>query len=106
MDRGNYDRFLSTDTRENWRNSMEVRGAMRAYKEIPSHNGETFEDDFNWELSRLQAVGITQVLAVDLTKEAFGLPVVRVVIPGLESVDDSPKYVHGRRAQLIRNRPQ
>ena len=106
LDRGNYDRFLSDDTRENWRTSMEVRGAMRDFRDTPSRMGETFEDDIAWEIGRLHAVGIDQVLAVDLTKEEFGLPVVRMVIPGLESVDDSPKYVHGPRAQLWRARLQ
>lgn len=106
LDRGNYDRFLSDDTRQNWRTSMEVYGEMRDFEEIPSRTGETFEDDVNWEIGRIQAVGINQVLVVDLTKEEFGLAVVRVVIPGLESVDDSPKYVHGTRAQRLRSRLQ
>lgn len=106
LDRGNYDRFLSDETRENWRASMEVRGEMRDFREIASRNAETFEDDLEWELGRLKAVGIEQVLAVDLTREEFGLPVVRVVIPGLESVDDSPKYVHGARAQRLRSMMQ
>ena len=106
LDRGNYDRFLDADTRENWRTSMEVQGEMRSFTEISSRTTETFEDDVEWEIGRLKAAGIEQVLAIELTKEEFGLPVVRVVIPGLESVDDSPKYVHRTRAQRLRQQLQ
>ena len=85
---------------------MEVQGEMRSFTEIPSRTTETFEDDVEWEIGRLRAAGIDQVLAVELTKEEFGLAVVRVVIPGLESVDDSPKYVHGTRAQRLKQQLQ
>ena len=37
-----------------------------------------------WELAALSSAGISEVVAVDLTREEFGIPVVRVIIPGLE----------------------
>jgi ribosomal protein S12 methylthiotransferase accessory factor len=54
-------------------------------------------------LTCLKKVGVTRVVAVDLTKEEFGLPVVRVVVPGLEAIFERG-YVPGRRgrAQLER----
>jgi ribosomal protein S12 methylthiotransferase accessory factor len=36
---------------------------------------------------------------VDLTQPAYAIPVVRVVIPGLEGPDDDPEYVPGARAR-------
>ena len=32
----------------------------------------------------LRSAGISEVVAVDLTREEFGIPVVRVIVPGLE----------------------
>ena len=43
-----------------------------------------------------------QVVTVDLTKPEFELPVVRVVIPGLEGPDDDDDYVPGTRARAVR----
>ena len=40
------------------------------------------------------------MLAVDLTRPEFGLPVVRVVVPGLEGLDDVD-YVPGARARKV-----
>jgi ribosomal protein S12 methylthiotransferase accessory factor len=53
-------------------------------------------------LGRLRAVGIDQVLAVDLGREALGIPVVRIVVPGLEGPNDgSPAYTPGARAHRL-----
>lgn len=51
---------------------------------VPTFGADSFDDDVSWELSRLRSAGIGQVIAVDLTREEFGIPVVRVVVPGLE----------------------
>lgn len=48
--------------------------------------------------TRLSHAGVEEVLAVDLTKREFGIPVVRVVIPGLEGSDEVPGHVPGERA--------
>ena len=66
--------------------------------------GGSFEEDIAWEVERLREVGVTQVVAVDLTKSEFGIPVVRVIIPGLEGMDHSPKYVPGERARKLLKR--
>ena len=44
--------------------------------------------------------GLDTVIVVDLTKRAFGVPVVRVVVPGLEALyeDADSDYVPGERA--------
>ena len=57
-----------------------------------------------WELGRLRASGFAQVIAVDLTRPAFGIPVVRVVIPGLEGLFDDPGYVPGARIRAAAGR--
>lgn len=79
----------------------------RSFREVPTTNHDTMERDLAWSLGRLQAIGIRQVLAVDLTRPAIGLPVAKVVIPGLEGAygHSGERYVPGRRAQRILARP-
>jgi YcaO-like protein with predicted kinase domain len=83
---------------------MAGRGPRRDFTTIPTHSGDSFADDVAWLLDRLRAVGIEQVVAVDLTRPEFAIPVVRVVIPGLEGADDHPRYLPGRRAQAAAGR--
>lgn len=47
-------------------------------------SGPTFEVDGRTLLARLEAIGITQVLSRDLTHPDNGVPVHRVIVPGLE----------------------
>jgi YcaO-like protein with predicted kinase domain len=53
--------------------------------DIPNWQTDTFEEDVEIELRCLNEVGIEHVLVVDLTKPELGLPVVRVIVPGLEA---------------------
>lgn len=75
--------------------------AGRAFADLPSADLPSFAEDLAWLLGRLQAAGISQVVAVDLTLPALGLPVVKIVIPGLEGADDDEAYVPGPRVHLV-----
>jgi len=66
---------------------------------LANHAHSTFEGDLQWELERLSAVGLDQVLAVDLTIPGIDIPVVRVVVPGLEGIHEVPGYLPGPRAR-------
>ena len=55
--------------------------------------------DLEWELEQLRSAGIERVVAVDLTRSDVGIPVVRVVIPGLEWDCTHPDYTPGARAR-------
>ncbi|MBN9671262.1 YcaO-like family protein [Roseibium aggregatum] len=61
-------------------------------------SGDSFESDVETMLDRLGKAGIEKVLCVDLTNDAFQIPVVRIVIPGLEGPDDHEDYLPGLRA--------
>jgi ribosomal protein S12 methylthiotransferase accessory factor len=73
----------------------------RRFVEAPTHASPGFLGDVAWELSRLRDAGIGQAIAVDLTRPEFGIPVVRVIVPGLEALHDAPGYVPGLRAQAV-----
>jgi YcaO-like protein with predicted kinase domain len=82
--------------------------ATRPLSDVPSFAADTFDEDIEWLLQRLIAVGIEQVAAVELTKAEFGIPVVRIVIPGLEGPDKGERGDHmpGARARAMeRPRP-
>jgi YcaO-like protein with predicted kinase domain len=49
-----------------------------------SRAAATFEDDVRLLLEAVRSVGVSQVVAVDVSRKDIGLAVVRVVVPGLE----------------------
>ena len=99
--------FMAPAIEQKLRRARHPDGGRRAaarFSHVPSHDGESFADDLAWLLARLRAVGIEQVVAVDLTRPDFAIPVVRVVIPGLEGPDDHPRYLPGPRARAAGER--
>jgi len=75
--------------------------ATRSFYEAPDWNSESFDSDVAWEVDRLRDVGVERVIVVDLTKDAFKIPVVRVIVPGLEGLNEVPGYVPGARAREV-----
>lgn len=71
------------------------------FRRIASADFVSLGEDIDWMLERLKAVGIGQVISVDLTRPEFGVPVARVVIPGLEGPDDHDDYCPGPRALAL-----
>jgi YcaO-like protein with predicted kinase domain len=83
---------------------LKALGPLRRFRETPECDADTFDEEIAWKLARLRAAGIERAVVVDLTKPELGLPVVRVVVPGLESAYMDVKYFAlGRRAlRLLR----
>jgi len=72
--------------------------ARKTFNDVATFSSDTFDDDIVFEIGQLKSIGISQVIALDLTDDAFGIPVARVVIPGLEGPDSDPDYAKGARA--------
>jgi len=68
---------------------------------IANASSATFQADIALLIDRLRAGGVEEVVAVDLGKPDLGIPVVRVVIPGLEGPDDHDQYVPGERVRRL-----
>lgn len=79
----------------------EQQQAPRLFESIPSNAGHTFEEDLTQLLARLKSTGLSQVIAVDLTNEQFGIPVVRIIVPGLEVHDELNRLKPGPRARAL-----
>lgn len=71
----------------------------RRFGDAPTFESDTLADDLRWELERLVDVGIRQVIAVDLTGPEADLPVVRVIVPGLEGYGAPGEVEPGPRAR-------
>jgi ribosomal protein S12 methylthiotransferase accessory factor len=77
----------------------------RPFSEIKSQDSEDFLDDINLMLKRLEEAGMDRAIVVDLTREEIGVPVVRVMVPGLEqSAMDQDRRGKRCRDEIKRNR--
>lgn len=83
-------------------------GELEEFAEVNSTSFESddFLEDIQYILARLKRAGLNRVIVVDLTKEEIGVPVVRVIVPGLEmyAVDGERIGKRCRNAQKQRGR--
>lgn len=73
-------------------------GLPRRYEQVPTKVNRNLRADLDWLKLRLHGAGIEQIAVVDLAHQEFDIPVVRVIIPGLEAPHDDDNYVSGARA--------
>lgn len=88
---------------------FESRGT-RGFSDLVSFDSNDFLDDITRTLQLLQKAGIRKVIAVDLTRKEIGVPVFRVIVPGLEQYamdrDRAGRRCHGARdRRLSRTEP-
>jgi ribosomal protein S12 methylthiotransferase accessory factor len=85
---------LALDAREEAR-------AGRRFSDVPSRENPDFESDLCDLLAGLRGAGLDQAIVVDLTRPRTGIPVVRVIVPGLEVATTSDHCAPGRRARAF-----
>jgi ribosomal protein S12 methylthiotransferase accessory factor len=68
------------------------------FSEIHTYNNDDILDDINLILTRLKKCRLKRAIIVDLTNPNIGIPVVRAVVPGLETFEVT-ESVMGRRAR-------
>lgn len=100
--RAQYDHFCDADELAVHRQQLERLERVCSFPDIPTFDGDTFAHDVIWELERLTAAGIEEVVIVDLTLPEVGLPVVRAVIPGVEGSHRGPGFTPGPRGLAAR----
>ncbi len=65
--------------------------------------GTTIDADVAHELDRLRAAGVREAILVDLTRPEAAVPVVRMVVPGMEGwTDKVDANVPGARRRALR----
>jgi len=80
-----------------------------AYPDIPSYDSDDFVKDIRFAIEALDKRGLDRVIVVDLSREEIGIPVVRVIVPGLEvfAMDPERRGKRVKHAQDHRiSRPQ
>jgi ribosomal protein S12 methylthiotransferase accessory factor len=62
----------------------EDAGKVRNLSELENISTNDILDDIVSLMKRLKAAGLDKIIVYDLTREAIGMPVVRVIVPGME----------------------
>jgi len=95
MARGEYRHWRDPVNLEKHRAIASLAGP-RNFSEIPTFEAASLDEDLAWELSLIRRAGYNRVIAVDLTRAEFGIPVVRVIVPGMQCASDrEPMETHG-----------
>jgi ribosomal protein S12 methylthiotransferase accessory factor len=69
------------------------------YDQITSSDSDDFLKDIRFVISALKKQGLERVIVFDLTREEIGIPVVRVIVPGLEVYAMDPE----RKGERVKN---
>jgi ribosomal protein S12 methylthiotransferase accessory factor len=86
----------NTDDRRAWQFMPSTKTIK--FSQLQTFFNEDILDDIKLVLSRLKSVGLDQAIIVDLTNPNIGIPVVRAIVPGLETFKIT-KSVMGMRAR-------
>jgi ribosomal protein S12 methylthiotransferase accessory factor YcaO len=86
----------NTDDRRAWQFMPSTRKIK--FSSVQTFFNDDILVDIKLILSRLKSVGLNQVIIVDLTNPDIGIPVVRAIVPGLETFKIT-KSVMGKRAR-------
>ena len=100
-----YREAMLPSTVDLFRRVVESAGGGKPIVEVRSSQHETFAEDIDWILSRLRIAGLTRVAVFDLTRADIGIPVVRVVIPGMDYGAHSDLFPVTRRRRFQEQLP-
>jgi len=78
-------------------------GETISLAEMYAFRSDDFLDDITYTLKQLEVAGISHVLVTDLTRPEIGIPVVRVIAPGLEHYAMDPERIGDRCRSARRN---
>lgn len=77
-----YIKYVSDAQYEAWQDDVSLKG-KKDFLSVPNKEEKTLDKDLHILLEELRKINIREVIAVNLTKEEFGIPVVRTIIPGM-----------------------
>ncbi len=76
------------------------------FSEIKTHMNEDILDDIYLILNGLKKAGLRRAIIVDLTNPEVGIPVVRAIVPGLETFEVTQSIMGGRAKKYFWSRYQ
>ncbi len=78
------------------------------FEQISTVNNGSLEEEMHHLERSLRIAGLDEIIVIDLTKQDLAIPVVRVIVPGLEGIGPGTGliglYRKGRRAQSLQSR--
>lgn len=80
--RSNYLSWRDPANAQRWREQTAGHGSV-PFASVVSFDSASFEEDLAFELDAVRRAGCGHVIVVDLTRPEIGIPVVRVIVPGL-----------------------
>ena len=86
----------NSDEKKTWQ-FMKSKNTIQ-FSDIKSFINDDILDDINFILSRLVSNGLNQIIVVDLTNPQIMIPVVRTIVPGLETFKIT-KAIIGKRGR-------
>lgn len=101
MPRSAYRQSLDTELQRSWLETIRHGSPVRDFNTLPTWDGRSLRADLDELLGRLAKAGLDEAIVVDLSRPELGIPVVRVIVPGLEGVDSSPDYLLGARGRAV-----
>jgi len=103
IDDSDYDPAVLAARHAEARAMVKASAPSHRFQSAPDVVCESAEAEVEWLIGRLRAIGLRQAIALDLTQPEYGLPVARMVVPGLEGADHNPaQYAPGPRALAVR----
>jgi ribosomal protein S12 methylthiotransferase accessory factor len=76
----------------------------RSFTDVAHVPGDSIDADVAHELDRLRAAGVQEAILVDLTRPEAEIPVVRMVVPGMEGwTDKVDANIPGARRRALRD---
>ena len=81
-----YARYLDPEVQARQRSQLTRQAGGRPFADGPGWYAASLEEDLGRELECLAAAGVRQAVMVDLTRREIGIPVVRVVVPGIHAI--------------------
>lgn len=82
--------------------TIDNRGCTIKISEMNTHVNQDILEDINFVLSRLKKGGLKRAIIVDLTNPDIGIPVVRVIVPGLETFEVTASVMGNRAKEFFR----
>jgi YcaO-like protein with predicted kinase domain len=99
-----YERLESEEARARTVDLIRKGQPSRNFSDVGSTYLETFSEDVDWELERLAQAEAEHPILIDLSRQEFEVPVVRVVIPGMLDVQTrnplQPEFNRWHASQL------
>jgi len=90
----------NTDEKRSWRFIPSDRSIR--FSDMNSYYNPDILDDIKLILARLREAGLTQVIIVNLTNSKLNVPVVRAIVPGLETFKITKSVVGWRGRKFFR----